>query len=400
MPPTNCFRLFILMSWLEYIADPNSTPTTQLTKPWWQPLLSLINFILLGYVLKTFFGWGHDRVTKYRRFTFNVLLPLYVLRNMWLARIDSAMFNIAKFSFFLHVLQALFWAIIYRNVNEKCMRGWLLMISQGCLTSFFYTNLSTHSNFGQQAVAVCLLFDIGGNTPCAQGLLWGIAAYFAPDRTKDRETPEFETAFSSPLLLRSFPKSSPSTFSQFGGSKPGDSRWEEVELGPLLEPNSPINHQHTDRSFSSIIFAVFYQPVLPAFAFGLVLSLYNVGCPLFIDYSLETLGLFFKPSLYLLIGLYSEVITDIAQLRIILTAIGLRYLFAGFLGLMMWLWLPFGEMERTTMALSFLSPVSTMTMYLAAEHKYPNQFVAMSAALTTVSVFVSFIIQEAVLRSF
>lgn len=388
------------MSWLEYLSDSNSSPMAQLTKPWWQPLLSMLNFLLLGYILKSFFGWGSARVTKYRRFTFNVLLPMYVLRNMWIARIDSAMFNIAKFSFLLHVIQAFFWAFLYRNIGEKSMRGWLLMISQGCLTSFFYTNLSAHANFGQQAVAVCLLFDIGGNTPCAQGLLWGIAAYFAPDPMRAEVSPEFETAFSSPLLLRSMPKSSPSAISQLGNSNQGESRWEELELGPLLEHSPPTKHHHTSRSMLGIIFAVFYQPVLPAFAFGLLLSLYNVGCPLLIDYSLETVGLFFKPSLYLLIGLYSEIITDTAQLRIILTAIGLRYLFAGSLSLMMWLWLPFGEMERTTMALSFLSPVSTMTMYLAAEHQYPDQFVAMSAALTTVSVFVSFIIQEAVLRSF
>jgi predicted permease len=115
---------------------------------------------------------------------------------------------------------------------------------------------------------------------------------------------------------------------------------------------------------------------------------------------METVGLFFKPSLYLLIGLYSEIITDVAQLRMVFTALGLRYLFAGFMALMIWLWMPFGELERTTMALTLLSPVSTMTMYLAAEYNYPTNFVAMSATLTTISVFISFVVQEAVMRSF
>lgn len=388
------------MSWLEFVQETNDLSGQPLLRPWWQPLLSLVNFILLGYCVKTFFCWGEKRISRFRRITFNYLLPSYVIRNIWLAHIDSSMFNIAKFSFLLHILQAFFWAFVYRNVRENCMKGWLLMISQGCLTSFFYTNLASHSNFGQQAVAICLLFDVGGNTLCAQGLLWGIAAYFSPDEASETCTFDFETAFSSPLLPQPEPQNSSIGLSQLHEFKRAETGVENVELSSLLRPGAVAKDRRPHRSWMEIAVAVFYQPVLPAFAGGLLLSVYNVGCPLIVDYTLETVGVFFKPSLYLLIGLYSELITDVAQLRIIFTAIGLRYLFAGFVALMIWLWLPFGDLERTTMALSFLSPVSTMTMYLAAEHRYPSQFVAMSATLTIVSVFVSFIIQETVIRLF
>lgn len=384
----------------------------QTERPWWQPLISLINFVLLGYCLKTYFGWDRDKTGSLRRVTFNILLPLYVLRNMWVARIDSSMYGIAKASLVIHLLQAVFWTFLFKNVKDRCMRGWLSMISQGCLTSFFYANLSSHAPFGQQAVAVCLLFDIGGNTPCAQGLLWGLAAYFAPDKIKGSNSSTFETAFSSPLLtygrLHRIPSELPLSEASHGvgyltrlKNREMESVEEEtMELASLLDEGSYPAIVQNRKPILGIIGAVVFQPILPAFGMGLMMSIYNVGCPVGLDYALEGLGLLFKPCLYFLIGLYSEVILNALQLRIVVTVLGLRYLFAGSVALMMWLWLPFGDLERTTMALTLLSPVSTMTMYLAAEYNYPTQYVSMSATLTTISVFISFAIQEAVIRSF
>jgi predicted permease len=385
------------------------SPDVSAGKPWWQPLLSLVNFILLGYCLRTFFAWDSRWTTKFRRFTFNILLPIYVFRNMWVSRIERSLASIAQVGLFVHIIQAIFWALLYRNVRDVQMRGWLLMISQGCLTSFFYSNLASHPSFGQEAVAICLLFDIAGNTPCAQGLLWGIAAYYAPEVGATSPSTDFRSAFSSPLMPSSVVVTRQVDM---------ESCWQNLESVPgyskksaaaSIEPfesdsllgRSPLESQRSSRkSWLDIVKAVIIQPVLPAFVLGLVLSINDIGCPGSIDYGMEIIGLFFKPSLYFLIGLYSEFITDRFQLKIVLTALGLRYLFAGFMALMIWLWLPFGSLERTTMALSFLSPVSTMTMYLAAEYDYPKQFISMSAALTTMSVFLSFMIQEAVMRSY
>ena len=396
------------MSWFNSGIDFVSGPELSGGKPWWQPLISLVNFILLGYCLRTFFGWDGARTTRFRRFTFNVLLPIYVFRNMWVSRIERSLGSIAQVGLFVHVIQALFWAMLYRNVRDMQMRGWLQMISQGCLTSFFYSNLASHSSFGQEAVAICLLFDIAGNTPCAQGLLWGIAAYYAPGMGSGAASADFRSAFSSPLIQSSVVmnhRTDPESCWQGlrpiqGPSKSGQQIGLEPFESDSLLGRFRADEQGSSKSVTDIIKAVVIQPVLPAFALGLLLSVYEVGCPASIDYTLETVGIFFKPSLYFLIGLYSEFITDKLQLKIVLTTLGLRYLFAGFMALMIWLWLPFGSLERTTMALSFLSPASTMTMYLAAEYEYPKQYISMSAALTTMSVFLSFLIQEAVMRSY
>ena len=332
---------------------------------------------------------------------------------MWVSQVDSSMYNIAKASFVIHIFQAVFWGFLFANVKDRCMRGWLAMISQGCLTSFFYTNLGVHPAFGQQAVAVCLLFDIGGNTPCAQGLLWGIAAFFSPNSSKESQETDFESAFSNPLLVsgRSFIRgSAESVISPDLAGNPlqnfnilRNMNFDEAEClesQALLSGGRAEGCPSHTLSWFEIAGAVLYQPILPAFAFGLALSLNNVGCPVSVDYAMESVGHLFKPCLYLLIGLYSEMITSAQQLKIVVTALGLRYLFAGVLGCVMWLWLPFGALERTTMALAMLSPVSTMAMYLAAEYNYPKHYVSMSATLTTISVFFSFFIQDAVMRSF
>jgi predicted permease len=285
-----------------------------------------------------------------------------------------------------------------------------MMVSQGCLTSFFYTNLATHPVFGQHAVAICLLWDIGGNTPCAQGLLWGLAAYFAPSRTIDSAMTSLTTTVTSPLLagntgegeLRSYPYRL-----VLGGKSAPIERVIDDETGvgiPLVNGSGQrdqwTNVVKDDKSLGEILRAVLYQPILPAFVIGLVLNIKSIGCPDSVDYSMEFVGMLFRPLLYFLIGLYSELITDTLQLRIVATVLGLRYLFAGFFAVILWLWLPFDSLERTTMALSMLSPISTMSMYLVAEYNYPKEYLAMSATLATVSVFMSFVIQECVMQSY
>jgi predicted permease len=362
--------------------------------------------------MKAFFSWDSQKTTSFRRFTFNVLLPIYVFRNMWISNIDSTMYGIATASLIVHIVQGFFWAMLYSQVADKYMRGWLSMISQGCLTSFLYANLSNHVGFGQPAIAICLLWDIGGNTPCAQGLLWGIAAYFAPTKSVDA-VDGFETAFSNPLLRES-PSGSPSreeglykssrTITK-QGLQTRDLELETTlgdayEMDSLLSGNSERDTFLREKSWSDIIKAVLYQPILPAFLMGLFLSVHDAGCPVVLDLSLEAIGLLFKPCLYFLIGLHTDIIRDFNQFKIVATVLGLRYLFAGFIAVIIWLWFPFGNLERTTMALSFLSPASTMTMYLVAEYGYPARYISMSAALTTISVFLSFIIQEGVMRSY
>lgn len=371
--------------------------------------MSLINFILLGYCLKSYFGWDRNKTASFRRFTFNILLPVYVLRNMWIAHIDSSMYDIAKTSFIVHLLQFGFWWVLYRNVPDKIMRGWLSMISQGCLTSFFYTNLANHIDFGQQAVAICLLWDIGGNTPCCQILLWGIAAFHAPTKDTIKLGSTVTSVYTAPLLSASdegVPDGkNVNEMIHFIRSTGHEQRQvathdeESMELSCLL-PDSQTKKLDaiSCKSWRDIIASILFQPILTAFALGLLFSLYEVGCPVVVDLTLEAVGLLFKPCLYFLIGLYSDIITDPRELKIVFTALGLRYLFACLLGLAMWLWLPFQNLERTTMALSLLSPVSTMTIYLSAEYGYPNEYLSMSAAMTTISVFLSFVVQEVIMR--
>ena len=382
------------------------TSARDISHPWWKPMVSLINFVLLGYCLKSYFRWDRQKTASFRRFTFNILLPAYVLRNMWMAHIDSSMYDIAKVSFLLHLMQSCFWWCLYRNVPESSMRGWLSMISQGCLTSFFYTNLSNHGAFGQQAIAICLLWDIGGNTPCCQLLLWGIAAFHAPLNRSQKVDTSFGSANSRPLLQapgRRKEDMYPHFFhlTQKGVAESRPDEEDTTECTFLLdEEHTPTETNTAAKSWLEVLSSVLFQPILPAFLIGLFLSLYSIGCPIVVDLSLEAIGLLFKPCLYFLIGLYSDIITDPQELRIVFTVIGLRYLFAAFIGLAMWLWLPFPSLERTTMALSLLSPVSTMTIYLSAEYGYPNHFLSMSAAITTISVFLSFGIQEIVMRSY
>jgi predicted permease len=343
-------------------------------------MLSLINFVLLGYILKSYFHWDAEKTTTFRRATFNLLLPVFILRNTWVAVIDDSLLSVVCYSSLIHTGLAVFWWFVYRGIPDRTLRGWLQMVSQGCLTSFFYANLSNHPAFGQRAVAVCLLWDIGGNTPVAQGYLWGLAAFYAPSRPASPTSSSYRTAYSMKRLdIESSVEDESTSLLRRGDGRPGES---------------------AGRSWLDIIKAVLYQPILPAFFIGLILNSRNVPCPEPLDYTLEGLGLLFKPCLYFLIGLYAELITNINQLKTVLLSLGLRYISIGVVAVLMYLSLPAQPIVSVTMALSLLSPVTTMSMYLTAEYGYPSHLLGMSATLTTISVFLSFLIQEFVMRFF
>jgi len=324
-------------------------------------LTMIVALVSVGMVLRQWPGF-HASCTPYlRRWVFGVCQPLNVLRSAWLARLDPQLSFIAIVSCAVHVCLAVFWRWLFSQVRQKQTRGWLLLSVQGSLMSFLYTTVGTHNKFGERALAVCLMWDMAGNMWISQGLLYYLAALHAPKKI----------------------------------SKKAEIDLEDVEANGLISGKVLIDEGVKTKKLLHVMLVT--QPTLPASLVGLLLGLSGLGMSPATDQVLLVSGKAFRYGLYILLGLYATLSSDLVAKRLIAASLSLRFLVYGLLAVMLWLYLPIGDMARTTIAISVLAPASTQSINLMAEFGYPTEYTEMSATVTTVSVIVAFLIEQAVL---
>jgi predicted permease len=322
----------------------------------------IVSLVVVGMVLRQASGF-HTRYTPFvRRVIFGMLQPLTVLRSAWLARLDPQLSFVAMVSGVVHLTLAMFWRWLFSQVKHDQTRGWLLVSAQGCLMSFLYTTIGTHPKFGEKAVAICLMWDLAGNMWISQGLLYYLAAVHAPKKQAAKAEIDLE----------------------------------EVESDALITGQSTIddNSQQMRRLLHVMLLR---QPTLPASLLGFSLGIAGVGLSPVLDELLLFSGKGFRYGLYVLLGLYATVSSDVIAKRLIAASLSLRFLIYGLLAVLLWLYLPITDMARTTIAVSVLAPASTQSINLMAEFHYPAEYAEMSATVTTVSVIVAFLIEQAVL---
>ena len=327
-------------------------------------LPAMVAFLCVGLLLKRSGVWRDSYTTTFRRLIFGVLQPLTVLRSIWIARFDPQLYAVAAVSLAVHVWLALFWWWVFRGVKARQIRGWLLVSVQGCLVSFLYTTVGGSVRFGERAAAVCLLWDIGGNMWISQGLVYVLTAMHAPEK-KDECEGDLEE---EPLV-----KVTDVPF-EIEGVK---------QIKPI--PSFPVMQ------------IIMRQPVLPLALLGLLLNSANVGVPPTLNEIMFSCSRAFRFGLYIMLGLYTTIANDIVSVRLIAGALGIRLIVAAIVALLIWLYLPLSGLVKTTMAMAMLAPASTMTINLLAEFGYSAVFTEMSATLTTISVGISFLIEQVVI---
>lgn len=317
---------------------------------WQSPLLTLVTILALGLWLQLHCPvWHEHHSTALRKVTFNLLLPCYVLQSMWGASpIDTTLLPVAAYSFATHIIMSVVIGILFLRVSDRQVRGWLCMSAQGALLSFLYPRLAADSRFGERSVATCLLWDIGGNVWICQGLLWATAAYFAPLCGDRGVLPDLDDDSSHAVR---------------------EIRTEKIMASLQSSEVAPLREKASRVSWRPLVLSVLIQPILPAFIIGLLCNLYSVASPQPVATCLHTLGMSFKPCLYLLLGVYSAKIrpSDVHAMRMVTAAVCVRLMLMGLVASMLWMWLPMSPLPRATLVLAVLSPASTMIMYLCAQ---------------------------------
>lgn len=322
--------------------------TPDLLKPHNIPTVSLASIVVLvciGIMLRRVPGFHVTYTPLVRRLVFGLLQPLTVLRSAWLAKLDPQLSAVAMASSCCHLVLAFFWYWLFNQVRNEQTKGWLLLSAQGCLVSFLYTTVGTHAKFGEPAVSVLLMWDLAGNMWIAQGLLYYLAALHAPRLNEGADSTKMGT--------------------------------EDIK-----------------QLFRVMLVR---QPTLPASLSGMLLGFSGVTMSQSTDDLLIVSGTGFRYGLYILLGLYATYSSDIVAKRLISSALSLRLLIYGLLAVFLWLYVPLSNMVRTTLALAILAPASTQAINLMVEFGYPPEYAEMSATVTTVSVLVALLIDQAVL---
>jgi predicted permease len=317
-------------------------PLTRLFQ--WAPVSSMFLCLGLGILVRMRYNMP-SFLSSVRTATFDIFLPIYIFRSMWIVKVNMDLAKVAVYSLATHAVAALVWHHIFKKVHDRQKRAWLNMSTQGCILSFLYS--SAEAKFGPNATAVCLLWDLFGNFIVCQGYLFGIASVFAAKDTL----------------------SSPQPFAQ--------------QAKVLTK-------------------SILVQPILLAFLAGLALNLAAVPCSTVINVSLELTGSLFRPLMYLVLGLLCsfDILRDRAAVSTVMKALALRYALGCVLALLIYNLAPLEYTVRATISLALLAPASSIPIYLAAEYKYAPRYAAMSALLTSISVLVSFAAQQTLLAWF
>lgn len=169
----------------------------------------------------------------------------------------------------------------------------------------------------------------------------------------------------------------------------------EIE-GPIVSPPS-LKDGLTSEALGRLLSVILKQPVLPASLLGLALSFFEVGMPPEVNVTLFNCSKGFRYGLYIMLGLYTTIADDVMAIRLIAGALGLRFIIAGIVGVFIWLYMPVSSIVRTSMAMAALAPASTMPINLMAEFSYDSRFAEMAATMTTISVIISFAIEQSVM---
>lgn len=201
-----------------------------------------------------------------------------------------------------------------------------------------------------------------------------------------------------------------SSSGEFGGTNTGGYMKMRKESNKEKEEKK-MQRKKCIRVFKAVIF----QPILPAFIFGLGFNLCKVGFPFYLRVILRQIGFLFKPSLYLLIGWTAasagsnasanlhnsssaQVMNMVDAYSIFCITLGLvvRYSLALVCAIFIYFVLspPESGMSKGIMEVALFSPVSTMVIYLCSEFGFNERFICLSAWICTISVFISFGIQS------
>ena len=176
-----------------------------------------------------------------------------------------------------------------------------------------------------------------------------------------------------------------------------DIRLTPFELDGSNRSPPGIGEGFNPEAIGKLLRVVLKQPVLPASLIGLLLSVCEVGMPPELNIVMFECSKGFRYGLYLMLGLYTALADDVMSIRLIAGALGLRFIIAGIVAVFLWLYMPVSSIVRTSMAMAALAPASTMPINLMAEFSYEPRFAEMATTLTTISVIISFAVEQSVM---
>lgn len=351
------------------------------------PHAALISMLLLiggGVACREYDAVPERNIDFVRQLCFKALLPSFLFRRIWLVPIDSSLYGIAAWSLVLHIM----WFCLTYVVSGKTMphdpqlRGWSMLMSQGALLSFLYPVLLHNSHFGDRALACAVLWDLGGNMWIVQGALFAVAAYFEPKSRGKRRGGGYD---------------------DFDGLEAdemdglGDD-YDDYSNGLSSLNNS--NQSGLNPSQVAAIKAALTHPILLGCLTGLFFNLLSMPCPYVVDKLLELVGEPYKVALYFLVGFYGDHKLDREGAGLVATALGTRYAISIAMIMTVWFFVPVDALVRETIVLAILSPCSTLTIYLVAEHNYGEKLMKNTVCCVFFSVLFSTFCQHALVAQF
>lgn len=357
--------------------------------------LLVLGTIGVGVVARIREWLPKNRADNLRTICFIWLLPAFLLRHIWLVQVEKDLYVVAAWSLGFHCL----WSALSCRAaqamepQDRQMRGWTMLMSQGSMNSFLYPLLLTHDDFGEKSLACAVLWDLGGNMWVCQFGLFAIAAFFKPSSALADGSPLYQKLQAEDLedlFLNQMDEENVSTAMNGNEEDEEMEEWSEpIKEAPIVPklrelPDSvPPTELSTLEALAAgfpkeILFTALKQPVLVCSVLGFVFNLAKLPLPVVADTPLWIVGEPYKMVLYFLVGYYGDHKVKSHEVGRMARVLGVRYAVSLTIVVVVAAVLPLTQLYRYTVILALLSPCSSYPLFLVADQGYGEGLVRLT----------------------
>jgi len=299
-------------------------------------LLNIIVLMGLGFVSMRRKWLSKQSADRLRWVCFEYLMPAVLMRNIWIAPVDSRLSAIMLWSAGIHALRFFFIQAVARffEPTQRPRQGWLILMTQGEMLALLYPLLLATPHLSERALACCILWDMGGNMWLCQGVLFGVADHYFEGSSSCR---------GKTLLQSDDPEAT-------------------------LELDDERAKKDSARSgVKNVVWSVATKPLLHYCILAFCLNFSGVELPPMLDTPLWALSLPFKPGIYFVVGFYGAAhALTLADAIMVSQALVIRYGVAACLAVLVNLVISDHVLSQT-ITLALFSPATSNAIHIVAE---------------------------------
>eukprot|EP00929_Paragymnodinium_shiwhaense_P051749 TRINITY_DN25999_c0_g1_i1.p1 TRINITY_DN25999_c0_g1~~TRINITY_DN25999_c0_g1_i1.p1 ORF type:complete len:399 (+),score=43.81 TRINITY_DN25999_c0_g1_i1:151-1347(+) len=358
--------------------------------------------IALGFVLRRAGLVTEGHLSGIRTLTFTFCLPALLISIMWTTEIRQELVAILGFSFMTQALWISFVLVMVRFLPEE-HRGFYALTASANSLAYVYPVLMQYERFSEQATAMVVLWELGGNLAVAVIFYGVVANAYSPQAEEEGKQflPAAPKKISRTLTVSDLDKrpavvGKRSRTSTLGGLTELSSAASVLPVGEDGMPCSPTQDKLAQREGNqyfrtvagkgaAFLVPLIRSPMIWTAVVGLSLGLAGVPYTSVPGKSLNALAAAFPACLYVLVGCCLEFDIGGSGYGLVFKALLSRWLCNGLVICLVRFAYPLTEEAKAVLTLCVISPIASPYLYYAGLYGYSSGQTAMAYNVAAVT---------------